>query len=116
MERGRFDLLYRKIDLTLTKMRNEISRLTSFTTQAYDQRYIYTEKHCIQFLMHFAHQYYFIYANLVGRSFQLCIAVTVPKKAPQYAAHIFVLTSCSLFKVACPLLESCLNTNDLKTL
>ncbi|KAL5960842.1 Coiled-coil domain-containing protein 63 [Taenia solium] len=38
MERGRFDLIYRKIDLTLTKMRNEISRLTSFTTQAYDQR------------------------------------------------------------------------------
>uniref|UniRef100_A0A183SHY9 Coiled-coil domain-containing protein 63 n=1 Tax=Schistocephalus solidus TaxID=70667 RepID=A0A183SHY9_SCHSO len=38
MERGRFDLIYRKLDVTLTKMRTEINRLTQITTQAYDQR------------------------------------------------------------------------------
>ena len=41
MERGRFDLIYRKIDQTLTKMRNEINRLTALTTQAYNQRLIH---------------------------------------------------------------------------
>ncbi len=40
MERGRFDLIYRKMDITLTKMRTEINRLTEVTTQAYDQRYL----------------------------------------------------------------------------
>ncbi|KAM7542501.1 hypothetical protein Aperf_G00000010387 [Anoplocephala perfoliata] len=38
MERGRFDLIYRKIDVTLTKMKNEIYRLTALTSQAYNQR------------------------------------------------------------------------------